>query len=352
MNAPRTDICMKLGFHACNGDADRLIEDLMALVGGIERPALVRELILSALKAGQEDDGRVDLKLMNSALKEMRYSSKVFSAYRDARKVSVFGSARIGREDPRYRMAVDFGRQLAKAGFMVITGGGPGIMQAVNEGAGPEQSFGINIRLPHEQKPNPVIEGLSRSITYKYFFNRKVTFIKEAAAVALFPGGFGTLDEGMEIFTLIQTGKHDPMPLLLLDTPDGRYWDNWLAFLESELLSTGLIGPQDLTLVDKCVTAEAAVACIERFYHRYHSLRYVDGQTVLRLNTPLADRDIQALDAEFSDLLVPGTHINASCALPPEHDDPDTVDLPRLCLQFNRIDTARLRQMIDRINAL
>jgi hypothetical protein len=185
---------MELHFTRTNGPADQRIEDLMELVGGIHRPAIVRELILAALKAGQEDDERVDLKLMNSTLKEMRFTSKVFGPYRQVMKVTVFGSARTKPEEAIYGMARLFGQKLVEAGYMVITGGGPGIMQAVNEGAGPEHSFGVNIRLPFEQKPNPVLKGNPRHIMYKYFFNRKVAFLKEANAVALFPGGFGTLD--------------------------------------------------------------------------------------------------------------------------------------------------------------
>ncbi len=210
---------MKLHFTKTNGLVDEAIDSLMKTAEGIRRPEYVREMIIAALKAGQEDDQRSDLKLMNTTLKEMRFTSKVFGPYRNVRKVTVFGSARTEPDEPVYAMARDFGRKLAESGYMVITGGGAGIMQAVNEGAGPEHSFGVNIRLPFEQRANPVLEGNPRLITYKYFFNRKVAFLKEADAVALFPGGFGTLDEAMETLTLVQTGKRNPLPLVLVDGP-------------------------------------------------------------------------------------------------------------------------------------
>lgn len=349
MATERKDI-VKLHFTPTNGDIDRGIEQLMTSVGGIRHRAIVREMILAALKAGQEGNGRADLKLMNTSLKEMRFTSKVFGRYRHKRKVTVFGSARTRPASPVYRMAVDLGRRLVAAGYMVITGGGPGIMQAANEGAGPENSFGVNIRLPFEQRPNPVLADSPRSITYKYFFNRKVAFIKEAHAVVLFPGGFGTLDEAMETLTLVQTGKRDPLPLVLVEPPGEGYWSAWHEFIEAALLATGRIGPDDLSLFQTVSTAEAAVGCIDRFYRRYHSLRYVNGQLVLRLTEPLDGGEIHDLQTEFADLLTPGGRIVPGRALSEEHNQPELAHLPRLVIDFNRRSLGRLRQMIDRIN--
>src|SRR5512136_1831861 len=237
---------MKINFGRNNGPIDNLIEKLIETAGGIKRPEYIREMIIASLKAGQEDDERADLKLMNTTLKEMRFTAKVFGPYRNVRKVTVFGSARTAPHEPVFAMAREFGRKLAEAGYMVITGGGNGIMEAANEGAGPEHSFGVNIRLPFEQHPNPVLIGNPRLITYKYFFNRKVAFLKEADAVALFPGGFGTLDEAMETLTLVQTGKRNPMPLVLVDDPDCSYWTHLIRFLEEELLARDYICPADL----------------------------------------------------------------------------------------------------------
>src|SRR3990172_585705 len=228
---------MELHFTKTNGPVDEAIDNLLELAGHVHHPELIREMILAALKVGQEQEQTADLKLMNSTLKEMRFTSKVFGPYHHVRKVSVFGSARTRPEESVYKMAYLFGQKLAEAGYMVITGAGPGIMQAVNEGAGPDHSFGVNIRLPFEQRANPTLEGSPRHIMYKYFFNRKVAFFKEADAVALFPGGFGTLDEAMETLTLVQTGKRAPLPLVLVDDADCSYWSKLIRFLEEELLT-------------------------------------------------------------------------------------------------------------------
>lgn len=342
---------MKINFTRTNGPLDGMIDGVMETAGGIQKPEYVREMIIAALKAGQESGETADLKLMNSTLKEMRFTSKVFGPYRDVRKVTVFGSARTPPEDPGYGMAKLFGKRLAEAGYMVITGGGGGIMEAVNEGAGPEHSFGVNIRLPFEEKPNPVIEGSPRSINYKYFFNRKVAFLKESDAVALFPGGFGTLDEAMETLTLVQTGKRNPMPLVLVETPGSSYWTHVIRFLEEKLLAHNYICPSDMALFERVCTVEDAVERIQRFYRRYHSLRYVRGQLVIRLVSPLGPEAIRALAEEFRDILAPGGKIAAADALDEEIDDADAVHLPRLTVDFNRRSFGRLRSLIDAINA-
>jgi uncharacterized protein (TIGR00730 family) len=287
---------------------------------------------------------------MNTTLKEMRFTSKIFGPYRNVRKVTVFGSARTERNEPVYAMARSFGRKLAEAGYMAITGGGGGIMQAVNEGAGPEHSFGVNIRLPFEQKPNPVLEGNPRLITYKYFFNRKVAFLKEADAVALFPGGFGTLDEAMETLTLVQTGKRNPLPLVLVDEPGGTYWTAWIRFLEEEMLARGYISTSDFSFFERVNSVDAAVNHINRFYSRYHSMRYVNGQLVIRLTSPLAPHHIRKLKERFHDILLSQGDIVLSGPLPVESDEPEIAHLPRLVVDFNRKDFGRLRSFIDAIN--
>ena len=341
---------MRINFAKNNGPIDRLIEQLMETAEGIGRPEFVREMIIASLKAGQEDDGGGDLKLMNTSLKEMRFTSKVFSSYRNVRKVTVFGSARTEPADPLYAMAKRFGEKLTEAGYMVITGGGGGIMQAVNEGAGPGHSFAVNIRLPFEEGPNPVVRGNPRQINYKYFFNRKVAFLKEADAVALFPGGFGTLDEAMEALTLVQTGKRNPMPLLLIDDPECSYWVGIVKLFEEELLARNYICPSDLALFEQVCSVDAAVEKIGRFYRRYHSSRYVDDRLVIRLTSPLGPEEVRTLVERFRDILVPGGGIAVSAALDAETDDADVIDLPRLVMDFNRRDFSRLRGLIDTIN--
>ena len=343
---------MELHFTRTNGPVDDLIDRLIRHAGDVRHPDYVREMILASLKSGQESEDRIDLKIMNSTLKEMRFTTKVFSPYRGVRKITVFGSARTRPEEPIYKMAQEFGRRLSVAGYMVITGGGPGIMQAVNEGAGPENSFGVNIRLPFEQQMNPVLTNNPRAITYKYFFNRKVAFLKESDAVALFPGGFGTLDEAMETLTLVQTGKREPLPLILIDEPGGTYWTRYIDFLKEELLSNGYINETDLDLFERSESSDEAVQKIRFFYSRYHSLRYVGEKLIIRLLTPLGKEAVKKLSADFADILVPHGEIALSQALPAESEEPELAHLPRVAVDFDRKDFARLRHLIDAINRL
>lgn len=343
---------MKLHFTRTNGPVDEEIDRLIELAGGIRSPELIREMIVAALMAGQEEkEDKADLKLMNSTLKEMRFTSKIFGPYRHVKKITVFGSARTTPEDEAYKMARLLGKKIVEAGYMVITGGGPGIMQAVNEGAGPKHSFGVNIRLPFEQRPNPVLEGNPRLIVYKYFFNRKVAFIKEAHAIVLFPGGFGTLDEAMETLTLVQTGKRDPLPLILVDVPEGTYWSHYLRFFKETLLKKGYISEPDFSFFECVHSAEAAVGGIQRFYRRYHSLRYVEGRLVIRLTSALDEGSIERLREGFSDILIPGGEIFPSGPLPAEVDEPEIAGLPRLVMDFDRKNLGRLRNLIDAINS-
>lgn len=341
---------MELHFTRTNGPADETIDTLMNLVGGVHHGDMVREMILAALKAGQESTDRADLKLMNSTLKEMRFTTKVFAPYKEVKKVAVFGSARTRPDQPIYGMARLLGRRLQEAGYMVITGGGPGIMQAVNEGAGQEDSFGVNIRLPFEQKTNPVLDGSPKTINYKYFFTRKVAFLKEGDAVALFPGGFGTLDEAMETLTLIQTGKRNPLPIVFLDKPGGTYWNRWLEFLRNDLLADGYVGSMDFNLFDLVDSVDAAVEKISQFYRRYHTIRYVGDRLVIRLTSGVTPQEAIDLKKRYSDILTPGGDLFPSKALPEEADEPEIAHLPRLVLDFNRKGFGRLRQLIDHLN--
>jgi uncharacterized protein (TIGR00730 family) len=341
---------MELHFTKSNGPVDEAIEELLDIAQNVKQRGIVREMILAALKAGQESSQKADLKLMNSTLKEMRFTAKVFEPYREVKKVTVFGSARTQPDEIIYEMAHCLGGKLAEAGYMVITGGGPGIMQAVNEGAGTERSFGVNIRLPFEQKMNPVMDGNPRSITYKYFFNRKVAFLKETDAVILFPGGFGTLDEAMETLTLVQTGKRDPFPVVLVDEPGGSYWTRWVFFLEKELMAQGYVSSSDFYLFERVESVDDAIDKIRKFYTRYHSLRYVGERLVLRLTSSIGETEVEVLRREFQDLLTPQGEIVLSGPLQEEGDEPELAHLPRIVLDFNRKDFGRLRKFIDAIN--
>jgi uncharacterized protein (TIGR00730 family) len=341
---------MELHFSRTNGDLDELIDDLVRQVK-VYHPGIVREMIISALKAGQESDYLADLKLMRTTMKEMRYTNKIFGPFRHRKKVTIFGSARTQPTEPIYQKCVAFSRMLAERGYMVITGGGGGIMQAGNEGAGAENSFAVNIRLPFEQETNPVMEKSRNVIVYKYFFNRKVAFLKEAQALALFPGGFGTLDEAMEALTLIQTGKNPPVPLVLIDDDRGDYWENLLSFMKKVLLPKGLISGEDFSLFTITRDPAEAVANIENFYRIYHSLRFVRNTLVIRLNRPLAAEQVETLEREFGEIIETGSHLQLSGPLPEEADQPDLLELPRLTFEFNHYSYGLLKAFIRRINS-
>jgi uncharacterized protein (TIGR00730 family) len=291
----------------------------------------------------------LDLKITVQALREMREAFRVFAKYRHAPKVSCFGSARTQPTEAAFRVAEAFARRIADAGFMVITGAGPGIMEACQRGAGRERSFGININLPFEQEANPIIRGDDKLLSFKYFFTRKLFFLKEAHAVVLFPGGFGTHDEGFETITLLQTGKNQPMPIILLDAPRGTYWKTWQRYVEDHILRRQMISRPDLSLYKVTDSIDEAVNEITGFYRVYHSSRYVREHLVLRLQRPLAQTFIAELADEFRDIIVRGTLIQRK-AFPTERDDPSIAHLPRLAFRFDRTNFGRLRAMIDRIN--
>ena len=340
---------MEISFSRANNSIDQLINQLIETAGGIHQPHIIREMLLSALKIGQETDYLADLKLINRTLREMRYTTQVFGPYRGRKKVTIFGSARTTPQDEMYLKCVRFSRMLADKGYMIITGGGGGIMQAGNEGAGSEASFAANIRLPFEQSANAVMLRNPRLITYKYFFTRKVAFVKEADAIAVFPGGFGTLDEAMEVFTLIQTGKTSPKPLVLVDDEDG-YWEHWFRFVKERLLVMGFISAEDFSIFTITKSSEEAVQVIEEFYTNYHSIRFVNGELILRLTKELSADQIDMLENEFPELRMPGSHIVPTAARPEEADEPDLVDLPRIAFRFHHQHYGLLMAFIRRLN--
>jgi uncharacterized protein (TIGR00730 family) len=299
----------------------------------------------------QDGSARGDLKILSRTLRELRYAFKVFQPYRRRRKLTIFGSARTPAEHPAYQQGVALGREIARHGWMVITGAGNGIMEAGHEGAGREMSMGLNIMLPFEQSANPVIDGDPKLVTLKYFFTRKLMFVKECSAVVCLPGGFGTLDEAMEVLTLVQTGKQTMIPVVLLDRPGGLYWRKLEEFLNQQLLGDGLISPEDVHLYHVTDDVQEAVSHVLCFYRRYHSMRYVDDLLVLRMQQPLAGQELRELNERFGDLLVDGS-IEQVAALADEQGEPELAHLPRLVLRFNRRSIGRLRQLIDAINAL
>jgi uncharacterized protein (TIGR00730 family) len=310
---------------------------------------LIGEMVVSGLKMLRDDTDRADLKLANTALKEMRYSFLIFGQYRDIPKATIFGSARTPQEDANYELAAEFAREMTdNRGWMVITGAGPGIMEAGNLGAGAEAGFGVNIRLPFESEPNPYLHE-SRTINFKYFFTRKLMFVKESDAFVIFPGGFGTQDELFELLTLTQTGKTTLHPIVLMEAEGTGYWDAWEQFTRA-LMERGMISPDDVHLYHRTSSVDDAATHIASFYANYSSQRFVKGRLVLRLKHQPSPELIAELNDEFSDILVSGT-IEAVEASPDEVNSGDELDKPRLALHFNRRSLGRLRLMIDRLNA-
>ena len=310
---------------------------------------LVQQMRETADKLIRDHAPRGDVKLLNTALKELRYSFKVFAPYRQMRKVTIFGSARLTADHPAYQQAVEFSRRIAEAGYMVITGAASGIMEAGHVGAGRERSIGVNILLPFEQEANPVIRGDLKLMHLRYFFTRKLLFIKEADAIALFPGGFGTQDEGFEALTLVQTGKSHLFPIVMIDEPGGDYWTQWERYVHDVLLARNLISPADMSLFKVTDAVDVAVAEVLTFYRVYHSMRYVHRDLVLRLQHRLPDELLERIRAEFPDILASGTFEQVS-ALPEEANDTHLAAMPRLRFHFDRRSLGRLRQLVDLIN--
>ena len=324
------------------------IAELIDRLPSLKNRQFIHQALTTILSLADSDIDRLDWKILTAALNDMERGFKLFYDYRHVRKISIFGSARLQPEHPAYQMALEFGRTVTQMGFMVITGGGGGIMQAGHEGAGKENSFGLNIQLPFEQQANPVIEGDAKLVDFKYFFTRKLFFLKESDAVALFAGGFGTQDEAFECMTLSQTGKFGPVPLVLIDHPGGDYWHSWSDYINTQLVNNGLVSPDDPSLYTVTDNLDVAYDVIRKFYRVYHSSRYVGNQLVIRLREDLSDDQVADLNDTFDDILVSGK-ISKSQALPAEAQD-ETFGLPRLVLHFNQRDLGRLYQMISMIN--
>ncbi len=327
------------------------LEALLALPEADPHAALLRDMVGAVFRQNENRLETLDLKILHRTLKEMRYAFRLFRQYRHRRKVAVFGSARMPSGNPLYDLARRFARLLAEQGFMVITGAGEGIMRAANEGAGRENSFGVNILLPFEQEPNPAIVDDPKLIHFKYFFTRKLFFVRESHACAVFPGGYGTHDELFEILTLLQTGKNNPHPIVLVDLPGGTYWQGWERFVRENMLATRMLAPEDLGLFRVVHSAEDAVAEIAGFYRNYHSSRFVKGRLVLRLQHPLTAGQVDDLNVRFAHLCQQGK-IEQRSALPEEADEPELLALPRLVVPYHSRSAGGLRQLIDVVNLL
>ncbi|MEE2828803.1 MAG: TIGR00730 family Rossman fold protein [Myxococcota bacterium] len=327
---------------------DNLLDQVCPDVAAHDRRHM-RALFYTAALVAHDRPSTLDLKIMDRSLRELRKGFKAFAPWADERKVAVFGSARSTEDSIEYKTTVECARGLVEAGFMVVTGAGPGLMQAANEGAGRERSFGVNIMLPFEQRANPFIDNDPKLVNFKYFFTRKVVFVKETDGVILFPGGFGTQDEGFETLTLVQTGKSEPRPIVMVDVPGSTYWRDWDHYVRTALLDRGLISPDDLELYTIVDNSEDAIQHVVDFYRNFHSIRYIDQRLVVRLQHRPSDSLIELLNDEFSDILTSGS-IKRCEPHRYERDEVQTLNLHRLRMHFDQKHLGRLRTMIDVLN--
>ena len=327
------------------------LERILANSAADLRSTLIRGMLANIVRMAEQPPDLLDVKIMSRALKELQHAFRVFQPYEHCLKVSIYGSARTSPDDPNFQLAAQMGRLLSRRGFMVITGAGPGIMEAGHQGAGKDMSFGVNIILPYEQGANPTIAGDPKLVHLKYFFTRKLLFVRESQAAAFFPGGFGTMDEAFELLTLIQTGKANMVPIVCLQAPGSDYWNRWMDFVSRQLLPGSFISESDLSLLKIFDNAEAAVDEIQHFYRNYHSYRFVKEFLVIRMRHPLTPEQLQEVRARFRDLAPNGVIVQGK-ALAPERDDPEAVALPRLIVPYHRQDAGRLRQLIDWLNGL
>jgi len=337
---------------ASSGDPefDRRIQQRVKDWGVSESQELIAEMIVTALRMGNDTISVADLKLINRSLKELRHASKAFAPYQENPKIAIFGSARTDENADEFKIAEEFATLMRDRGFMIITGGGEGIMGAAQRGAGRKHSFGLNIRLPFEQRTNDIIDGDPKLVNFNYFFTRKVNFIKESNAVALFPGGFGTMDEGFECLTLIQTGKARIIPILLVDKKGGTYWDALTDFLTDHVLAQRLISPEDFSLFCKTDDMGAAVDEVLNFYRNFHSYRWVGSELVIRLQNQLSNQAISEINKRFTDLFA-SSPLRVSPPLEQEKNEPNTLKLARLICSQPKPNFGRLRQLINTLNA-
>ncbi|MFS0868010.1 TIGR00730 family Rossman fold protein [Microbacterium sp. 179-B 1A2 NHS] len=325
------------------------LRTLIADAGIAENEDLIARILVTGVALGRDDTDRLDLKITSAALSEMRAAFRLFAPHRAAPKVTIFGSARTRPDDALYRAAADVARALAERGWMVVTGAGPGIMQAAAEGAGPDNSLGVSIRLPFEEKPNAVIAEADRVVAMKYFFTRKLMLVKESRGFVCVPGGFGTLDELFELLTLQQTGKAEPTPIVLLDAPGGTFWQGLQRFADEQLIPSGVISADDFDRVLMTDSVEAAASEITGFWRNYDSLRWFGSRLVLRLCAPPTDAEVAGLADRFADL-VPTGRIERTDPLPAEVRDDDRIELPRLVMTFDRHRVGDLHQLIRAVN--
>lgn len=331
-----------------NPQREKAIDEFLSRFGDCADRDVLADMMVTLCRLARDGTGRGELKLLSRAVQELRYAFKIFAPYAQFRKVSIFGSSRTPEGHPDYLQADRFARAMREVEWMVITGAGDGIMRAGHDGAGRDASFGVAIRLPFEQRTNTIIAEDRKLVNFNYFFTRKLMFIKEASAVALFPGGFGTQDEGFEALTLVQTGKTSPVPIVLVDAPGGTYWQHWRTWVNAELLRTGMICPEDMNLFKLTDDVEVAVKEIVGFYRRYHSSRYVGDVFVIRLESALPAEALEMLNDQYSDIVIGGKI--EQFAGPVDGEGNELPNKARITLRFNRKNIGRLRLLINEIN--
>jgi uncharacterized protein (TIGR00730 family) len=313
---------------------------------GDVRIDMVTQMVDACLKMAIEGHDTGQMKLATYTMKEIRYAYQVFNRYIGIRKVSIYGSARTPEDNPDYKAASDFGRLMAEAEWMAITGAGDGIMKAGHEGPKREASFGLAIRLPFETSANAIIEGDPKLINFRYFFTRKLMFMTHSDAIVGCPGGFGTQDEIFEALTLVQTGKANIVPIVMIAGEGNDYWLNWAKHIHTDLLGNGMISAEDESLFHVATSPEDAVEHILQFYRVYHSSRYYRSDYIIRVNKKLTDASIDRLNDEFGDIIREGK-ITQSEALKTEKDH---LHLPRVIVPHTRRSYGRMRQLIDMVN--
>ncbi len=326
------------------------IENLLDAMDLGRNRRLAELLVESAFALLNDQPSLLDLKIAGAALEEMREAFKMFAPFRAVPKVTIFGSARTQMADPLYLQARDVAARLAAAGWMVVTGAGPGIMQAGMEGAGRDKSIGVSIRLPFEQGANPVIAGDVKYVSMKYFFTRKLMLIKESKGFVCLPGGFGTLDETFELLTLTQTGKGLPVPIVFLDTPGDPYWETVHDFVDRQLIERGLVSPADTDLYLVTDDCQAAVDEVLGFYRNYDSIRYVGHVAVMRMKQSPTDSQMAVLNDRFGPRCSTGK-ITRAAPFEPERKEHDKLDLPRIAFTFSKHDYGDVRELIDTVNS-
>jgi uncharacterized protein (TIGR00730 family) len=339
----------KKGYIVGKPEIDKEIDRLSKKYSSVQTREYIRQLFTTVVKLHLDNADERDLHLVNVTLKELRHIFRIFSPYREVRKVVIFGSHRSKPGSKEYKMTEEFSKEIIKKDYMVITGGGGGVMEAGNKGAG-KKGFAVKIKLPEEFEPNPYVIRGEKLINVKYFFTRKLAFLKESDATVLFPGGFGTHDEGFEVLTLLETGKCTPRPLVFVEVPGKKYWKTWMKFLKRELLKGKFITEDELKLFTVVGSVKKAVEEVTNFYRVYHSVRFAREITVMRLNQKVSEKGLKHLGNKYKDIIA--GEIKPCGPLPAEVRSKELLDKPRICMKFDRKCFGRLTELIRDLNLL